>query len=164
MKLNEEIRSLRLNAIPNHEYNTQFTATGSYSKSRFGRDAEWIIALNMMSLGWNVKLSKGSRGPVDLFASKVSELWYIQIKASSRAPRIKSGEIDKLIDFASADGANPIVATLQPLLHRDHNRTLFVSKFLIQEQNQKHDIYQADTLQRFALFFYALPSWSQIVP
>lgn len=163
MKLNE-IRSLRSNAISNHEYNTQFTATRSYSKSRFGRDAEWIIALNMMSLGWNVKLSKGSWGPVDIFASKVSELWYIQIKASSRAPRIKSGEIDKLIDYASADGANPIVATLQPLLHRDNNSTLFVSKYLIQEQNQKHDIYQADTFQRFALFFYQLPSWSQIVP
>jgi Holliday junction resolvase len=94
----------------------------------------------MMSLGWNVKLSKGSRGPVDLFASKVSELWYIQIKASSRAPRIESREIYKLIDFASGDGANPIVATLQPLLDRDNNRTLFVSKFLIQEQNQNHDI------------------------
>ena len=164
MELNEEVRSLRLNAISNHDHNTQFTATRSYSKSRFGRDAEWIIALNMMSLGWNVKLSKGSRGPVDLFASKVSELWYIQIKASSRAPRIKSGEIDKLIDFASADGANPVVATLQPLLDRDNNRTLFVSKFLIQEQNQKHDIYEADTFQRFALFFYQLPSWCQIVP
>ena len=163
MKLNE-IRSLRSNAISNHEHNTQFTATCSYSKSRFGRDAEWIIALNMMSLGWNVKLSKGSRGPVDIFASKVSELWYIQIKASSRAPRIKSGEIHKLIDYASAEGANPIVATLQPLLHRDNNSTLFVSKYLIQEQNQKHDIYQADTFQRFALFFYQLPSWSQIVP
>ena len=164
MKLNEEVRSLRLNAISNHDHNTQFTATRSYSKSRFGRDAEWIIALNMMSLGWNVKLSKGSWGHVDIFASKLSELWYIQIKASSRAPRIKSGEIHKLIDYASADGANPIVATLQPLLHRDNNRTLFVSKFLIQEQNQKHDIYEADTFQRFTLFFYQLPSWSQIVP
>ena len=164
MKLNEEVRSLRLNAISSHECNTQFAATRSYSKSRFGRDAEWIIALNMMSLGWNVKLSKGSWGPVDIFASKVSELWYIQIKASSRAPRIKSGEIHKLIDYASAEGANPIVATLQPLLHRDNNSTLFVSKYLIQEQNQKHDIYEADTFQRFALFFYQLPSWSQIVP
>jgi Holliday junction resolvase len=164
MELKGEVRSLRLNVISNHEYNTQFNATRSYSKSRFGRDAELIIALNMMSLGWNVKLSKGSRGPVDLFASKEYELWYIQIKASSRAPRIKSREIDKLIDFASADGANPVVATLQPLLDRDNNRTLFVSKFLIQEQNQKYDICEADTFQRFALFFYQLPSWSQIAP
>lgn len=164
MELNGEVGSLRLNDISNHEDNIQFTARHSYSKSRFGRDAELIIALNMMSLGWNVKLSKGSRGPVDLFASKESELWYIQIKASSRAPRIKNGEINKLIDFASADGANPVVATLQPLLDRDDNRSLFVSKFLIQEQNQKRDIYEADTFQRFTLFFYQLPSWSQIIP
>ena len=129
MELKGEIRSLSLNVISNHEYDTQFTPTRSYSKSRFGRDAELIIALDMISLGWNVKLSKGSRGPVDLYASKDSELWYIQIKASSRAPRIKSREIDKLIDFASADDANPVIATLQPLLDRDNNRTLFVSKY-----------------------------------
>ena len=164
MELKGEIRSLSLNVISNREYDTQFTPTRSYSKSRFGRDAELIIALDMISLGWNVKLSKGSRGPVDLYASKDSELWYIQIKASSRAPRIKSGEIDKLIDYASADGANPIVATLQPLLDRDNNSTLFVSKYLIQEQNQKHDIYEGDTFQRFALFFYQLPRWNQIAP
>ena len=107
---------------------------------------------------------KGSRGPVDLYASKDSELWYIQIKASSRAPRIKSREIDKLIDFASADGANPVIATLQPLLDRDNNRTLFVSKFFTQEKNQKYDICEVDTFQRFVLFFYQLPGWSHIVP
>ena len=162
MELKGEIRSLSLNIISNHEYDTQFTPTRSYSKSRFGRDAELIIALDMMSLGWNVKLSKGSRGPVDLYASKDSELWYIQIKASSRAPRIKSREIDKLIDFASADDANPVIATLQPLLDRDNNRTLFVSK--TQEKNQKYDICEADTFQRFVLFFYQLPCWSRILP
>ena len=141
MKLNGEVKSVRLNVISNQEYNSQFTATCSYSKSRFGRDAELIIALNMMSLGWYVKLSKGSRGPVDLFATKWSKLWYIQIKASSRAPRIKSREIDRLIDFASADGANPVVATLQPIVGRDINR-MVVSKFMKQEQNQKHHIYE----------------------
>ena len=141
MKLNGEVKSIRLNVISNQEYNSQFTATCSYSKSRFGRDAELIIALNMMSLGWYVKLSKGSRGPVDLFATKWSKLWYIQIKASSRAPRIKSREIDRLIDFASADCANPVVATLQPIVGRDINR-MVVSKFMKQEQNQKHYIYE----------------------
>jgi len=164
MKLNGEVKSVRLNVISNQEYNSQFTATCSYSKSRFGRDAELIIALNMMSLGWYVKLSKGSRGPVDLFATKLSKFWYIQIKASSRAPRIKSREIDRLIDFASADGANPVVATLQPIVDRDINRMVFVSKFMKQEQNQKHDIYEGDTFQRFALFFYQLPRWNQIAP
>ena len=164
MKLNGEVKSIRLNVISNQEYNSQFTATCSYSKNRFGRDAELIIALNMMSLGWYVKLSKGSSGPTDLFATKWSKFWYIQIKASSRAPRIKSREIDKLIDFASADDANPVIATLQPLLDRDNNRTLFVSKFLTQEKNQKYDICEADTFQRFVLFFYQLPCWSRIRP
>src|SRR6476619_1218828 len=164
MKLNGEVKSVRLNVISNQEYNSQFTATCSYSKSRFGRDAELIIALNMMSLGWYVKLSKGSRGPTDLFATKWSKFWYIQIKASSRAPRIKSREIDRLIEFASADGANPVVATLQPIVDRDINRMVFVSKFMKQEQNQKHDIYEGDTFQRFALFFYQLPRWNQIAP
>lgn len=164
MELDGKVRSARLNVISNHEYNTQFTATHSYSKSRFGRDAELIIALKMMSLGWKVKLSKGSREPVDLFASKESDLWYIQVKASSRAPRIKSGEIDKLTDCASADGANPVVATLQPLLDSANNGTLSVSKFLKQDRNQKHDICEVDPFQRFSLFFYQLPSWRQIVP
>ena len=163
MELKGEIRSLSLNVISNREYDTQFTPTRSYSKSRFGRDAELIIALDMISLGWNVKLSKGSRGPVDLYASKDSELWYIQIKASSRAPRIKSREIDRLIDFASADGANPVVATLQPIVDRDINR-MVVSKFMKREQNQQHDVYEGDTFQRFALFFYQLPRWNQIAP
>ena len=164
MKLNGEVKSARLNVISNQEYNSQFTAICSYSKSRFGRDAELIIALNMMSLGWYVKLSKGSRGLVDLFASKCSKLWYIQIKASSRAPKIKSREIGKLIDYASAYGANPVVATLQPLAGRDINRMVFVSKLIKQQQNQKHDIYEGDTFQRFALFFYQLPGWNQIAP
>src|SRR6476619_2747275 len=147
MKLNGEVKSVRLNVISNQEYNSQFTATCSYSKSRFGRDAEMIIAFNMMSLGWYVKLSKGSRGPVDLFATKWSKLWYIQIKASSRAPRIKSREINKLIDFASADGANPVIATSQPIVDRDINR-MVVSKFMKREQNQQHDVYEGDTFQR----------------
>ena len=95
---------------------------------------------------------------------RIRRLWYIQIKASSRAPRIKSREIEKLIDFASADGANPVIATLQPLLDRDNNRTLFVSKFFLQEKNQKYDICEVDTFQRFVIFFYQLPGWSHIVP
>ncbi|MDQ5869447.1 MAG: restriction endonuclease [Thermoproteota archaeon] len=164
MESDGKVRSARLNVISDHEYNTRFTSTHSYSKSRFSRDAEWIIALKMMSLGWNVKLSKGSRGPIDLFASKESDLWYIQVKASSGAPRIKRGEINKLTDCASADGANPVVTTLQPLLDSAKNGTLSVSKFLKQDQNQKHDIYEVDPFQRFSLFFYQLPSWSQIVP
>ena len=76
MELKGEIRFHSLNVISNHEYDTQFTPTRSYSKSRFGRDAELIIALDMISLGWNVKLSKVAGDLLILYASKDSELWY----------------------------------------------------------------------------------------
>jgi len=36
------------------------------SRSKFGRDAEITIALHIMSKGWDVKFSRGSRGPVCL--------------------------------------------------------------------------------------------------
>ena len=86
----------------------------SYSPSQFGRDAEFIIALHLISKGWQVKLSKGSRGPADIMAKKDLILLYIQIKASSKLPRIKSLDITKLKSKSYLDGALPVVATLQP--------------------------------------------------
>ena len=55
----------------------------SYSPSQFGKDAEFIIALYLLSKGWEVKLSKGSRGPADLMAKKDLILLYIQINSIS---------------------------------------------------------------------------------
>lgn len=49
-----------------------------YSRSKFGRDAEITIALHIMSKGWDVKFSRGSRGPADLYASKESEEWKLK--------------------------------------------------------------------------------------
>jgi hypothetical protein len=86
----------------------------SYSPSQFGRDAEFIIALHLISKGWQVKLSKGSRGPADIMAKKDLILLYIQIKASSKLPRIKSSDIIKLKSKSDSEGALPVVATLQP--------------------------------------------------
>ena len=64
-------------------------AAPPYSRSKFGRDAEITIALHIMSKGWDVKFSKGSRGPADLYASKESEEWYIQVKASTEVSKDK---------------------------------------------------------------------------
>jgi hypothetical protein len=85
-----------------------------YSPSQFGRDAEFIIALYLISKGWQVKLSKGSRGPADIKAKKDLILLYIQIKASSKLPRIKGSDITKLKSISHLEGALPVVATLQP--------------------------------------------------
>ena len=60
-----------------------------YSRSKFGRDAEITIALHIMSKGWDVKFSKGRIGPADLYASKESEEWYIQVKASTKDSKDK---------------------------------------------------------------------------
>jgi Holliday junction resolvase len=88
--------------------------THSYSKTKFGRDAEFVIALYLLSKGWTVQLSKGSRGPADLYACKAYEIWYIQVKASRKALRLKGFDIRILVQLASSTGACPVVALLQP--------------------------------------------------
>jgi hypothetical protein len=85
----------------------------SYSPSQFGRDAEFIIALYLISKGWQVKLSKGSRGPADLMAKKDLILIYMQIKASSKLPRIKGSNITKLKSKSHLEGALPVIIKKQ---------------------------------------------------
>ena len=92
-------------------------AAPPYSRSKFGRDAEITIALHIMSKGWDVKFSRGSRGPADLYASKESEEWYIQVKASTKAPRIKGLDILRLEKLALLAGASPVLALLQPSIN-----------------------------------------------
>ena len=100
----------------------------SYSPSQFGKDAEFIIALYLISKGWEVKLSKGSRGPADLMAKKDLILLYIQIKASSKLPRIKGSAITQLKNKSFTDGALPVVATLQPILSFvDHDKKTIIN-------------------------------------
>ena len=54
-----------------------------YSFSKFGRDAEFVIANYLKLRGWNVNVSKGSRGPADLIATKELTMWLIQVKSST---------------------------------------------------------------------------------
>ena len=70
-----------------------------------------------MSKGWDVKFSRGSRGPADLYASKESEEWYIEVKASTKAPRIKGLDILRLEKLASSAGACPVLALIQPSIN-----------------------------------------------
>ena len=128
----------------------------TYSPSQFGRDAEFIIALYLLSKGWEVKLSKGSKGPADLMAKKDLILLYIQIKASSKLPRIKGSAISKLKSKSFMDGALPVVATLQPMFPLlDHD-----------EKIQNHDsitlsVKKKDKME-FKIYFYDLSDWSNI--
>ena len=136
-------------------------AAPPYSRSKFGRDAEITIALHMMSKGWNVKFSRGSRGPADLYASKESKEWYIQVKASTTAPRIKGSDILRLEKLASFEGACPVLALLQPSINANPILSPEVSERLA---GQESDCGSMGRLQRFYLSFYNLINWSKLEP
>jgi Holliday junction resolvase len=85
-----------------------------HSWSRFGREAEYVVALYLKSLGWNVTLSRGSRGPADIIAACCNAYWFIQVKSSTGVPRIRGYEIKKLKEIAAYKGGLPVVSTLQP--------------------------------------------------
>jgi len=145
-----------------HKLNTEKRSIPAplYSRSKFGRDAEVTIALHIMSKGWDVKFSKGSRGPADLYASKESEEWYIQVKASAKAPRIKGLDILKLERLASSAGACPVLALLQPSINANPILSPEVSKRLTEQENDCSSV----GLQRFYLSFYNLINWSKLNP
>jgi len=128
----------------------------SYSPSQFGKDAEFIIALYLLSKGWEVKLSKGSRGPADLMAKKDFILLYIQIKASLKLPRIKGSAITKLKSKSINDGALPVVATLQPIFPIVNSVRNITNNDTINLSNKKKE------KMNFKIYFYDLSDWSHM--
>src|SRR2546423_14659061 len=76
----------------------------SYTWSQFGREAEITIAIYMKCRGWGVKLSQGSRGPADIIAAHKSIKWLIQVKSSTRIPKLKGYEEKQLIKMAKIAG------------------------------------------------------------
>ena len=128
----------------------------TYSPSQFGQDAEFVIALYLLSKGWEVKLSKGSKGPADLMAKKDLMLLYIQIKASSKLPRIKGSAISKLKSKSFMDGALPVVATLQPMFPLlDHDEKILNNDSITLSVKKKDKM-------EFKIYFYDLSDWSNI--
>lgn len=127
-----------------------------YSPSQFGKDAEFIIALYLLSKGWEVKLSRGSRGPADLMAKKDLILLYIQIKASSKLPRIKGSTITKLKSKSITDGAVPVVATLQPIFPIVNSVKNIINNDTINLYIKKKD------KMNFKIYFYDLSDWSNM--
>ena len=148
----------------------------SYSPSQFGRDAEYIIALHLISKGWQVKLSKGSRGPADIMAKKDLILLYIQIKASSKLPRIKSSDIIKLKSKSDSEGALPVVATLQPFFQLSKQNegkiittTIATTTTTIStctksaiKKSIKEKKEEEEKKIEFKIYFYNLSDWSKL--
>ncbi|MGH9953099.1 MAG: hypothetical protein ACRD5J_15895 [Nitrososphaeraceae archaeon] len=156
-------------------YQTVFTATDkanptiisilrmkSYSIGTFGREAEYIVALYLRFVGWQVRLSKNSRGPADIIAVFNSrnnqKKWLIQVKSSRKIPRIKGYEIVRLTAAATIAGGDPIVATLHPMIVNESKELTNFSEDI------DHDSSLAISNRRFAIAFFYLPDWSIIRP
>ncbi len=110
-----------------------------HSWSKFGREAEYVVALYLKSLGWNVALSRGSRGPADIIATCSNAYWFIQVKSSAGVPRIRGYEIKRLKEIAACKGGLPVICTLQP----------FCSGFSIGD---------------YSILFYMLDNWQALDP
>ncbi|HEX7032575.1 MAG TPA: hypothetical protein VF172_06205 [Nitrososphaera sp.] len=110
-----------------------------YSWSRFGREAEYVVALHLKTAGWDVRLSPGSRGPADITATRNDHKWFIQVKASLGIPRLKGSEVRRLKDLAERNGGLPVVSMFQP----------FPAGF---------------SKSKYSILFYELDSWRLIDP
>jgi hypothetical protein len=110
-----------------------------YSWSKFGREAEYVVALYLKSMGWGVALSPASRGPADIVATCGSSKWFIQVKASSGIPRLRGYEVRRLKELAESKNGLPVVSTFQP----------FPGGF---------------STGNYSILFYLLDSWQELDP
>ena len=130
-----------------------------YSWSKFGREAEFVVVLYLKLKGWDIKLSKGSRGPADIIATRAFKKWLIQVKSSSLIPRLKGSEVKRLRKMAQRDKGHAVIATFQPI------ETAIGTPMT--EQNIL-ELYTKDTaiLQfgNYAMSFYSLKDWKRLRP
>jgi Holliday junction resolvase len=131
-----------------------------YSWSKFGREAEFIVVLYLKLRGWNIQLSKGSRGPADIIATRDFEKWLIQVKSSTLIPRLKGLEVKRLRKMAQRDRGHAVVATLQPI-----ETAMGMS---MREEQSILGSYAKDTaiLQfgNYVMSFYSLINWKRLRP
>lgn len=120
------------------------------------------MALYMRLIGWQVRLSKNSRGPADMVAEidskEAQKKWLIQVKSSRRIPRIKGQEILRLIAAASDARGDPIVAALHPPIGDEAEQVICLNGNHNPESKLGFDSI------RFAVTFFYLPYWNMIRP
>ena len=125
----------------------------SYSWGQFGREAEFVITIYLKLQGWKIEqLSKGSKGPADIIASKDTTRWFIQVKSSTGLPRLKGYEVKRLRELAEISRGLPVIAILCPI--RLYNTTS-------SEENKELDFVN---LGNYAIYFYSLHDWKRILP
>ena len=129
-----------------------------YSWSKFGREAEFVVTLYLKLRGWTILLSKGSRGPADIIAIRNFKKWLIQVKSSTRIPRLKGYEVESLNKMAQRDGGEPVIATLQPI-------ETVIKSSMTEKQNMLGLNLNETAVVKFgnyAMSFYSLMDWKRL--
>jgi Holliday junction resolvase len=132
------------------------SVVSSYSWSKFGREAEFIIAIYLKLRGWSIQLSKGSRGPTDIIATRNSTVWLIQVKSSNTIPKLKGYEVKKLKEMADISGGLAVIAILRPAFRGNLNK----DSMSLEGDERLCEI----NLGRYSIFFYSLDSWKALTP
>jgi Holliday junction resolvase len=131
--------------------------------SRFGREGEFVAAIYLRSKGWDIQLSKGSRGPADIIATRMSTKWLIQVKSSTKIPRLKGYEVKRLVELSRVMSGSAVIATLQPT---ETARSILTSV----GEKDNIDFYIAPkkgipiNLGNYVIMFYSLPEWRILTP
>jgi hypothetical protein len=124
-------------------------------------EAEFVVAIYLQSCGWDVQLSRGSRGPADLIATRGSDKWLIQVKSSSKIPSLKGHELKQLRKMANSVNGHPVIATVQ---HKDtvtSKRSVDSSGCVPLRGTARRE--EAD-LASYRIFLYSLLDWEIMYP
>jgi Holliday junction resolvase len=125
-----------------------------------------VVALYLRSRGWNIELSKGSRGAADIVATKRNYTkWMIQVKSSSGIVHLKGYEVKRLKEAAERNDGLAVIATLQPaeiVLPLSEIDTAQVKSMT----DKRDGYYRQGTalLGNYAIVFYSLSNWRKILP
>ena len=132
-----------------------------YSWRRFGRESEFVVAIYLQSCGWDIQLSRGSRGPADLIATQGSDKWLIQVKSSSNIPSLKGHELRQLRKMAKSVNGHPVIATVQHKNTVTSKRSVDSSGGVPLRGDTRKD---AANLASYGIFLYSLLDWEILYP
>ncbi len=116
----------------------------SFNFSKFGREAEYLAGLYLKNYEWRVFFSKGSRGPADIIAQKNNTTLLIQVKSSTKIPKIYGYEIQDLVKMSNKISCSfPILLLVHPYLECNvFDNSIVIGNYLLN--------------------FFLLPEWKNI--
>ena len=126
-----------------------------------------MVALYLRSRGWNIELSKGSRGAADIVATKRNYTkWMIQVKSSSGIVHLKGYEVKRLREAAERNDGLAVIATLQPaeIVLPSSEIDAAQDKSMTDKKRDGYYRQGAARLGNYAIVFYSLNNWKKILP